>query len=278
MTPTLSLCSFALWALAPLTLPADALADVPVALPTPAPETEHVRLAWDAAGDESQLRDGLSGSASLGVSMAFGNTESRTVAANVQATYEADKENRASGLIDFLYAQAKDAATGVRSETQDRQRVALQYDRFLTEELYAFLRLEGQRDGVQRLKHRSIVSGGLGYQLIHEKTRKTAVEAGFAYTTERYDGTSPDNGLAARLAGSYMEQLTDELKCNVTLEWLPGLNNMNDQLLLGTAQLEYNLAKAFLATLRYEFDYDNTPRSGNERLDHRVIWGLGYSF
>ena len=69
MTPTLSLCSFALWALAPLTLPADALADVPVALPTPAPETEQVRLAWDAAGDESQLRDGLSGSASLGVSI-----------------------------------------------------------------------------------------------------------------------------------------------------------------------------------------------------------------
>jgi putative salt-induced outer membrane protein YdiY len=226
--------------------------------------------------DKKEPKD-FSGTATAGASASAGNTNVRTANINVSAEYKLSEKDRISGLFDFLYNDEKDQTTKVRSVQQRRTRGAAQYDRFFQEDLYGFARLDATGDSKQGLQLRLIGSLGAGYQFWSTDETKFAAEAGVAYTHEDYKGQTADGYAALRSAAKYFRAITEDLKFNGGLEWLPGLEDWDDQLALGFAQLDYNLGRGFVTTLRYEFDWDNTPRPGNDRTDHRLIWGLGFT-
>ena len=262
----------ALWALTP--------AEKPAETPAAAPPSEAEIMAFEDLAEplqeEKKEKSPFSGSVNAGASASFGNTRITKVNVNAAATYVMDEKNRVSGLFDWLWSQEKSVTTKISTVTQRRTRGALQYDHLFTEKVYGFVRADATNDGIQDLDLRLILSAGLGYQVIDTDEEKLA--AGLAYTHEDFKGASPDDYMALRLAAKYFKQITEDLKFNGTVEWLPSLEDSDDQIVLGTAQLDYNLGKGFLTSLRYEFDYDNTPKPGNDRIDHRVIWGLGFTF
>jgi putative salt-induced outer membrane protein YdiY len=207
-----------------------------------------------------------------------GNTDKRSM--NLNSTYERrfDKENRVTTLFDFIYSEEKDPSTKVWSRSARRVRGAAQYDHFFEEKLYGFGRADAQGDHQQKLTLRGIASAGVGYQMIDTKESKLALEGGLAWTYEDFKAASPEDYWGLRLAGKYFRQITEQLLFNTSLDWLPSLEDKDDVIVFFMAQLDYSFTKSFLTTLRYEMDYDNTPAAGAERTDHRVIWGLGWSF
>lgn len=258
-----------------LLAPIDPASDSVVSVTEPAPEpVSGPSLLQGAAGEKKKL----TGAVNAGVSSSFGNTEITNINLNANATYEVDEVAKFSGLFDWLYSRQKDMTTNVTTTSQRRVRGALQYDHRFHKKLYGFLRTDAMGDGVQDLELRLILSAGLGYQVIDTDEEKLAVEGGLAWTHEDYKAVSPDEYLALRLAGKYFKQVTEELKFDASLEWLPSLEDSDDQVVFGMAQLGYNLGAGLVTSLRYEFDYDNTPPAGNDRIDHRIIWGLGYTF
>ncbi|MFQ5504098.1 MAG: YdiY family protein [Planctomycetota bacterium] len=218
------------------------------------------------------------GKVTLGASDSFGNTEIRSASLNSEATLRLNDTDRVTGGFDWFYSEEKDSLTKQRTLQQRRVRGFGQYDRFLNERLYLYARLDAQGDGKQQLKIRAVGTVGGGYQLWEEDSSSWRVEIGLAYTHEDFKLQPADEFVSGRLATKYSRKMTGDLSYDLSLEWLPGFEDPDDQLALGAQELGLSFGKGFVSTLRHEFDYDNTPGAGKERLDQRIIMTLGYTF
>ena len=58
----------------------------------------------------------------------------------------------------------------------------------------------------------------------------------------------------------------------------PSLEDSNDVYGRWDSKLSTSLTEAMFASLQYVMDYDNTPNTGAERIDNRVVFSLGWSF
>ena len=236
------------------------------ALPSDAPALESEAeliapsdAAQDAKPEAEAEKKKLSGSVTAGVSTSFGNTEITKVNVNAAATYQFDKENRLSGLFDWLFSEEENQTTGATTVTQRRVRGALQYDRFFSEKMFGFLRGDAIHDGLQALQLRGIVSAGVGYQFQNTDEVKTSIEVGLAWTHEDFEGRGPNDFLGARVAGKYFRQVNENTKFTATVEWNPSLEEKDDHVVLWTSQIDYDLGEGLVTSLRWEFDWDNTP-------------------
>lgn len=237
----------------------------------------------------------LTGSITAGGSLSFGNTSVRRGNVNAAGEYLLDDKNRVSGLFDWLYTDEKDPLTKLTNITQRRVRGALQYDRFFSDRMYGFARADALHDALQSLNLRLIGSVGVGYQILKDEQSSWVAEVGLAYVLSDFKGAAanaiatgtkfddPRGDLSARVATRYWRQITDDLKYSFAAEWFPSLEDTDAHVVYASNQLDYVIGKGFTTSLRWELDYNNTPGyRGNgdrlDRLDHRLIWGLGYTF
>jgi len=252
-------------------------------------EIEHesaAELAVSEALDSSLIQEPkpkkekktIEGNANVGANASFGNTSVRSVAANGKLIYRLNKKNRLTGTIDWLYTDEKDQTTGIRSITQRRIRGTLQYDYFLSDPTYLFARVDALGDKQQDLRLRNVLSGGVGHEFWDRDDSSFAVEAGVAYTYEDFEALESDTFASARVSAKYMRLLTEDLKYDLSIEWLPGLESQDRQIVYAAHSLGLNLGKGFVTKLRHEFDYNNTPAPGKDRIDNRLIWTLGVEF
>ncbi|MCA8970692.1 MAG: DUF481 domain-containing protein, partial [Planctomycetes bacterium] len=254
--------------------------------------TDMQAAAQDAMKDKKL--ETLTGAITAGGSISSGNTAVRRANVNANAEYLLDEKNRVSGLFDWLYTDEKDPFTKKVKLTQRRVRGALQYDRFFSDKLYGFARADAVHDALQSLSLRLIGSVGVGYQILQEEKSSWVVEAGLAYVHSDFKNAAanailtgqmfddPTGDLSARVATKYWRQVTDDLKYSFAAEWFPSLEDQSRHVAYVSNQLDYVIGKGFTTSLRWEFDYNNTPgyrTNGDrlERLDHRIIWGLGYT-
>lgn len=237
----------------------------------------------------------LKGAITAGASVSFGNTSVKKANVNAAADYLIDDQQRVSGLFDWLFSEEKDPITKNSNITQRRVRGALQYDRFFSDKLYGFARADALHDGLQSLNIRAIGSIGVGYQIMEEKDVTWNGEVGLAYvhtdikgaaataiaTGRKYD--DPTGEVSARVATKYWRQINEDLAYTFSAEWYPSLEDTDAHVVYASNQLDYQMGKGFTTSLRWEFDYNNQPgfrANGDrlDRLDHRLIWGLGYTF
>ncbi len=218
------------------------------------------------------------GTVSAGGSVSFGNTNIKKGNLNAAATWNIDEDDKLVGTFDWFFSEEKNRTTKISSVTQRRTRGALQWNHYYNARMYAWLRADAMGDGPQQLDLRFIGTGGIGYEFIMEKDERLNGEFGLGWTSEDFKGLKTTDYVSLRVGVKYFKQINEDLKLNSQIDWYPSLEDSNDQVVLGSVQLDYNLGKGFVSTLRYEFDYDNTPPPGNHRVDSRVIFGLGYTF
>ena len=234
-------------------------------LPAALQDTKEAKRNWDA-------------SVALGASQSYGNTELSTISLAAEGKYRFSETDRLSGLFDWYYSQEKNQTTGITTLNQRRVRGAAQYDHFFSKKAYGYARVDASGDAKQTLSLRLISGVGGGLQIDKTEVMEWSIEAGLAHTYEDFKAQPSDDYISARVATKYMRKLSADFTYRLELEWLPSLEDMNDQLLYGKNLLEMNLGKGVKGSFRYEFDYDNTPGNGKDRLDHRFILGLGVSF
>lgn len=261
-------------------------------------------LAQDSAGamqgdaakamKERELNS-LNGSITAGAMVSFGNTEVKRTNVNAAADYLLDRQNRVSGTFDWFYGEEKDQNTKITRLTQRRTRGTLQYDRFFNDRLYGFARIDALGDALQNLKLRAVGSVGVGYQILQEENSSWMVEVGLAYVytdiknaaaNALATGTTFDDPIgevSGRVATKYWRQINEDLRYTFAAEWFPSLEDTDRHVVYASNQLDYKIGKGFTTSFRWELDYNSQPgfsASGNrlDRLDHRLIWGLGYAF
>jgi putative salt-induced outer membrane protein YdiY len=258
--------------------PTSEASDVSIRFADGSKEVVSLKPLPSALQDKKEKKRNWDASVALGASQSYGNTELSTISLAAEGKYRFSETDRLSGIFDWYYSQEKNQTTGVTTLNQRRVRAAAQYDHFFSKKAYGYARVDASGDAKQNLSLRLISGVGAGLQINQTEKREWSIEAGLAHTSEDFKGKPANDYISARVATKYMVKLGSDYTYRLELEWLPSLEDMNDQLLYGKNLLEMNLGKGVKGSFRYEFDYDNTPGNGKDRLDHRFILGLGVSF
>lgn len=154
------------------------------------------------------------------------------------------------------------------------------YDYFFTERGYINTNVSVLHDRFRNLDRRTTAGMGLGYQLFGEEDLKLSFESGMNFIKEDFDNTSENSRAAARWSLNYEQNffnngLTlfhfDEILVDVrapTKEILVTLRN----------GLRFPLFMNFIGTFQVNFDFNNDPALGTQKIDWGYLLGVGYEF
>ena len=219
-------------------------------------------------------------------------TDGNSVTSSANASFNAerrDEKDRYTYDAYFNYADNETDSIGTPGATdvevtQRNFGAGAKYDYFATEKMYYLANVSGKHDGVSELYLRYIVGAGVGYQVREDEKIKWGVETGLAYVNEDYDPSDlpsedPDaRGFALRLASNLAWQISETTAFEQNAEVLPSLEESEDLIARVDNRLKLNITASWIAQLQYVLDYDDDTPSGVEEADHRVVFGLGWTF
>ncbi len=214
----------------------------------------------------------LSGRANAGVYIAKGNTDKESYHGDIEAIARTKQNRFTAGAI---YNQALD--DGVESE--NNATAYLKYDHFFTDKWYTYANTVLFKDDFADLNLRTSLGLGAGYQFIESELTNLSLEGGLSYVNEDFDLAPDDSYPAARWSLNYDHFLyPDRLQFFHFHEGLLGLQDTKDIIIITRTGLRAMLTDSFTATAEVDVDWDNTPSPGNDRVDTRYLFNLGYGW
>lgn len=214
---------------------------------------------------------------------ATGNTERKAGGLALDASRRSDMD-RISFDAAWDYGQDKDQVTREWNLTQRRTGGGLKYDYFLTKRWYALANARVLGDTLASLDLRFTSGAGVGYTWIEDSTTTFLTEVGLSYLNENYRPDQSGNVdpsvdyVAVRAAYKLTHQLSKTSRVVHGVEAFPSTENSDDIYLQSKTELVTSLTESMLASIAHVFDYDNTPATGRDRGDHRVLLSIGWSF
>jgi putative salt-induced outer membrane protein YdiY len=162
-------------------------------------------------------------------------------------------------------------------ETIDNSKFRIEYDRFLSKEIYLYLSGGAEHDQFADLRLRTTIGPGLGYQIVDTARTQLSFEGGPAYVTENYY-TAPDKDFP-----SARWQITYRM-------WVFGrfaqlfLNNEGhvdeidpaDVLMHTKAGVRLPFRDGLQLALKVRWTYDTEPAPGTKSSDQKYIMSVGY--
>lgn len=226
------------------------------------------------------------GSVTLGATLTSGNTEITTLAADAEAVLDrsdTDSTDRWTARAYWLFAQQKNQATGQNAITQRTAGASLKYDYFFEEKTYAYANTAVATDAIAALDLRYQIGAGVGHLFLDEEDRAFSGEAGLAYVNEDYKEFPPapsDDAdyIAARLAYDLFFQISEQTSFRQLAEAFVAVDNVDDVYGRLDTSVTTNLTESMIGKLQHVMDYDNTPATGADRVDHRLILTIGWTF
>jgi putative salt-induced outer membrane protein YdiY len=153
------------------------------------------------------------------------------------------------------------------------------YSHKLWEALYAFASVELLSDEFKDLKLQTIVSVGLGYEVLKESWIDFAVEAGLAYVDNNFDELEEDDGHAGGRASARLRvDLPFGFVFKDVFTIYPNFEESQDFQIRNEATLTNSLGGGWSIIGGVITEYDREPAPGNRRHDDTYYVGLGYTF
>lgn len=213
---------------------------------------------------------GWTTSASLGLSMAQGNSE------NLQATVGYDSAYRTSTdefFLNGLYSFGQNDG----NTSADALRLGSRYNRLLSDRLYAGVGVDYLRDDVADLGYRVTGAAVAGYYVIKSDEMSLAFEAGPGYTWEESAGVE-DSYLTLRGAQRFSWVLGSRttFKQDAIVDVDPG--NFDNYLLTVGAYLDTDITDSLTWRLAGTYIYDNEPTGNLEKSDTTLTSGIAVKF
>lgn len=216
-------------------------------------------------------RTKLSGSASVGGSVASGNTDAQMlylagelVARNPSQRVTLDAEfNRAE-------------QDGV--DTAENARLGMQYDQFLARRTYLYASARFDHDAQADLDLRSTIGAGAGWQLLDRDAHKLSVEGGLSLVNEDYGSASDARFPGARLGLRYEQTLWQgRLALFHTSDLLLSLEEIDDALYRSRTGVRVPMGRGLAFGAQVNADYDAVPAPGKQTTDSTLIFKLDYT-
>lgn len=252
---------------------------IPEAAPAPAlaPLDPSLLAATQDEAAEDMTDPEWTGSVSLGATYTSGNTETQAYNADANAELRRDVDRY---TWKAFWNYATDRATGTEVVTQRKAGTSLKYDYFLNEAetTYLYGNTAIEHDSLADLDMRWLAGAGAGYQFYDEPDFSLAGEFGLNYIVEDFSTATKDDYVSARLAANLRKVISEDTKFTSSVEVYPSVEEMDDVYGKWDSKLSTTLTEAMFASIQYVMDFDNTPSGGAERLDQRIVFGLGWSF
>jgi putative salt-induced outer membrane protein YdiY len=161
--------------------------------------------------------------------------------------------------------------------TEDKIFGIVKYDHFFTEKWYGWLATVLETDEFKDLNLRSVVGAGPGYQFFESPLTNLGVETGFVYVNEDFDA-GEDQGYGAL---NWRVEYDRYFWGNSVqfFHWQYGLWSLSDSedvTIYTRTGFRIPLVKGLSATLQYNWELDNVVPAGEEEIDERFLFTLGW--
>lgn len=213
------------------------------------------------------------GRVNAGMDVKKGNTD--TEAHHVDGELEARTEKNR-----YTFGGEANREEESGEETADNWLLYTIYDHFLTQKWFFYTNANFEQDDFKDLNLRTIIGAGSGYQFFESEIINLSIRGGIAYVNEDYSVADQDDSYSA---GQWNVKY-DHYFFNKLIQFfhhhdgIVSLEDAKDLLIRTRTGLRIPLLKRFNATVQYNWDWDNTPAPGNDRVDERYLFTLGYGW
>ncbi|MFP5506756.1 MAG: YdiY family protein [Gammaproteobacteria bacterium] len=213
----------------------------------------------------------LSGRASVGGSVANGNTDAQTL--HLSGELVARNPSQRVTLEAELNQAEQDGV-----DTAENARLGMQYDHFLARQTYLYASTRFDHDAQADLDLRSTIGVGAGRQILDRDDLKLSIEGGLSLVNEDY-GSAPDERFpGARLGLRYEQTLWQgRLSLFHTSDLLLSLEAIDDALYQSRTGVRVPMGNGLGFGAQVHADYDAVPAPGKQTTDTALIFKLDYT-
>jgi putative salt-induced outer membrane protein YdiY len=208
--------------------------------------------------------------ASFGLTLTRGNSETMLATANIQAD-RTGSENEISlgGTATYGEDQGQVNTKYLRGFGQ--------YNRLFNDKLFGYLRVDALHDEIADLNIRLSIGPGVGYYFLKNDRATLTVEAGGSYVYEEQGGID-DSYATVRFAERYTRKINENTKFWQNVEIQPQVDDWENFLLMAEIGVESKITDNLSLRVVLQDTYDNVPAAGRESNDIRLISGISYTF
>ncbi|MGC4093308.1 MAG: DUF481 domain-containing protein [Polyangiaceae bacterium] len=233
---------------------------------------------FDSTKKPAEAKDTTEAKIVAGGLLATGN--SRSLAATALGSVRTRRgANEASAAVAVNYGRAAKPGEDMETTVENYQG-KLRYDRFVTDNLAAFLSLSGRKDRFQGLTLRLNLDPGVAYYFIDDPKQQLWGEAGYdlQFDVRRNDAINAaaatgvvldkaDTRHSARLFAGYRNNVNEHVTFNTGLEYLQGLPDTEYWRLNWDVGLTAALGSRFSLATTFALRFDNHPLPNVKELD-----------
>ena len=218
-------------------------------------------------------------SASLGLTLNQGNTDTLLITANILSVRKDPKkpQHELSLGADGTYGENEG------DKNAESAHGFAQYNYLFTEKFYGYARVDGLHDQIAGIVYRVSFSPGVGYYFIKNAQTMLSGEFGPGVITEKLDGKdgdpdTTDTYMTLRFAERLEHKFSDTVKLWQSCEYLPQVDRWGNFLINFELGVETALSKK-LALRTYIVDnYDNEPTPHRKNNDIKLVAAIAYKF
>lgn len=213
----------------------------------------------------------LSGRASIGGSLARGNTDTDSL--HLSGEFVARNPTQRITLDGERNEASQDGA-----DTASNWRFGMKYDHFVDPRTYFYVNSRFDQDAQADLDLRSMLGVGAGRQLLERDTLKLAIEGGVSLVNEDYANAADEQFPGARFGLRYEQALLQSrLQLYHTSDLVLSLESLDDYLYQSRTGFRVPVGNGLNLGTQLNLDYDAVPAAGKESTDMALIFKLDYA-
>jgi len=235
-------------------------------------QAEEAAPVANAAGkpDEAPPKKIWDSSLTAGLTLCKGNSDTLLGTLQIDGVRKQDKNEIDIGA-NLTYGENQ----GVKNN--DLYRAHIQYNRAFTERFYGSMRVEGMRDGIADIKHRVVISPGVGYYFIKSASGFLRGETGPGYIFERR-GHEDRNYTIFRIAERGEWILSKTAKTWEYVEILPQVDRSSNVIVNSEVGIEVAINTSLSLRSYIQDTFNNEPAKDRKQNDLKLVTGIAYKF
>ena len=237
---------------------------------------QFIRTPEEQLKYERSLNPGLfeqwTGGADFGVAYTSGNSETTNLALGLGLTRTTIRD-KTSAYAAAIYN--RDRTGGETRTIANTLRGGLRYERNINKKWFGYGFGDLEHNGLQDLKLRLVLGGGLGYHLIRNERTEVDLLGGLAWNREFFDGPDNDRSSAeGQLGQTLVHRLSSRMALKEQLFFFPNLSRGGEYRINFDTSLVSDVTRRIAWHLTVSDRYLSDPPGGFKKNDLLITTGL----
>lgn len=165
------------------------------------------------------------------------------------------------------------------NETENEYMAYGEYDRFISDKMFAGTRVSYEIDEIAELDRRIKVGPYVGYQYFESDPLNLSMRVGIDYIDEEFENGDTEQDIAATWGVDYDQKLIeDALQVFYKHDFSVPIDATDAFLFESEMGVRFPVAKILTGSAQIDFDWDNDPAEGVNENDTKYTLKLGYEF